>query len=61
MMRRVCRARLPEPRPFEQDSALFASINESYTEGFVEVYAPGFLVRADPAIEVVESPQAADP
>ena len=25
---------------FEDESALFASINESYTEGFVEVYAP---------------------
>ena len=32
--------RLPEPRPFEQDSVLFASINASYTEGSVEVYAP---------------------
>lgn len=31
---------LPEPKPFEQASTLFASINESYTEGYVEVYAP---------------------
>ncbi|MFH1418081.1 MAG: HD domain-containing protein [Planctomycetota bacterium] len=30
----------PEPRPFEQESALFESIDESYTEGYVEVYAP---------------------
>lgn len=30
----------PEPRPFEQESSLFASINEGYTEGYVEVYAP---------------------
>jgi HD superfamily phosphohydrolase len=28
------------PRPFEDASALFESIDESYTEGFVEVYAP---------------------
>jgi hypothetical protein len=32
--------RLPEPKPFEQDSILFASINASYSEGSVEVYAP---------------------
>lgn len=32
--------RLSEPRPFEQESGLFASINEGYTDGFVEVYAP---------------------
>ncbi len=28
------------PVPFEEESALFRSINEGYTEGFVEVYAP---------------------
>ena len=28
------------PRFFQDESALFASISESYTEGFVEVYAP---------------------
>lgn len=28
------------PQPFEQVSALFRSINEGYTEGYVEVYAP---------------------
>lgn len=28
------------PRPFEQDSSLFASINEGYAEAYVEVYAP---------------------
>jgi len=33
-------ARDSGPRPFEQESALFASINEGYTEGYVEVYAP---------------------
>ncbi len=32
--------RLPDPRPFEEESILFASINASYTEGSVEVYAP---------------------
>jgi HD superfamily phosphohydrolase len=32
--------RLPEPQPFEQASTLFASINDSYTDGYVEVYAP---------------------
>jgi uncharacterized protein len=32
--------RLPEPKPFEQDSALFASIDAQYSEGSVEVYAP---------------------
>jgi uncharacterized protein len=31
---------LPAPVPFEQQSALFASINDGYSEGFVEVYAP---------------------
>ena len=30
----------PNPRPFEQESALFRSINEGYAEGYVEVYAP---------------------
>lgn len=35
-------ARGPTPRPFEQDSALFASIDEGYNEGYVEVYAPIF-------------------
>lgn len=33
-------ARDPAPRPFEQEPALFASISEGYTEGYVEVYAP---------------------
>jgi HD superfamily phosphohydrolase len=28
------------PRPFEQDSSLFASISEGYAEAYVEVYAP---------------------
>jgi HD superfamily phosphohydrolase len=28
------------PRPFEEESTLFASINERYSEGYVEVYAP---------------------
>ena len=28
------------PRPFEQESSLFASINEGYAEAYVEVYAP---------------------
>lgn len=28
------------PKPFEEDSTLFASINEGYADGFVEVYAP---------------------
>lgn len=32
--------RLPQPTPFEEESSLFASINESYTDGYVEVYAP---------------------
>jgi HD superfamily phosphohydrolase len=32
--------RLPQPKPFEDESSLFASINEGYSEGFVEVYAP---------------------
>jgi hypothetical protein len=35
------------PRFFQDESALFASINESYTEGFVEVYAPAPLTWAD--------------
>jgi hypothetical protein len=30
----------PEPRPFEEESDLFRSINESYTTASVEVYAP---------------------
>lgn len=29
-----------DPVPFEDESALFRSINEGYTEGYVEVYAP---------------------
>lgn len=29
-----------DPAPFEEESALFRSINEGYTEGYVEVYAP---------------------
>jgi len=29
-----------DPVPFEEESALFRSINEGYTEGYVEVYAP---------------------
>lgn len=29
-----------EPKPFEEKSTLFASINERYTDEFVEVYAP---------------------
>lgn len=33
-------AKTPEPRRFEDESALFASINEGYSEGYVEVYAP---------------------
>ena len=33
-------ARHPRPRPFEDESALFASINEGYTEGYLDVYAP---------------------
>ena len=28
------------PRPFEEESALFASINEKYSDGYIEVYAP---------------------
>jgi hypothetical protein len=35
------------PRFFQDESALFASINESYTEGFVEVYAAAPLTWAD--------------
>jgi len=30
----------PTPRPFEEKSTLFASINERYSDEFVEVYAP---------------------
>jgi len=30
----------PDPRPFEEESDLFNSINENYTTAFVEVYAP---------------------
>jgi HD superfamily phosphohydrolase len=30
----------PEPRPFLDESTLFASINEGYIDQFVEVYAP---------------------
>lgn len=29
-----------EPKPFEEESTLFASINERYADEFVEVYAP---------------------
>jgi hypothetical protein len=32
--------RRPDPKPFEQDSTLFASIDEGYADGFVEAYAP---------------------
>lgn len=32
---------------FHDESALFASINESYTEGFVEVYAPAPVAWSD--------------
>ena len=28
------------PSPFEQESSLFASINDSYAEAHVDVYAP---------------------
>ena len=30
----------PKPRPFEEESTLFRSIDESYVDEFVEVYAP---------------------
>jgi HD superfamily phosphohydrolase len=30
----------PEPRPFTDESTLFASINEGYVDQFVEIYAP---------------------
>lgn len=30
----------PKPRTFEEESSLFASINERYSDGYVEVYAP---------------------
>jgi len=33
-------ARSPRPVPFDQDSTLFASIDEGYAEACVEVYAP---------------------
>ena len=33
-------ARSPKPQPFEEESTLFASINEGYADGSVEVYAP---------------------
>jgi len=33
-------ATAPQPRPFEQESTLFASINEEYDDQFVEMYAP---------------------
>lgn len=33
-------ARRPQPLPFDQDSTLFASIDEGYAEASVEVYAP---------------------
>lgn len=32
--------RQPEPIPFEEDSTLFVSIDEGFTDGYVEVYAP---------------------
>ena len=32
--------RRPNPVPFEQDSTLFASIDEGFADGYVEVYAP---------------------
>lgn len=33
-------ARRPNPRPFDQESTLFKSIDASYDDGFVEIYAP---------------------
>lgn len=33
-------ARANQKRPFEEESTLFASINEQYADGFIEVYAP---------------------
>ena len=33
-------ARQPKPQPFEQESTLFRSIRERYSDTFVEVYAP---------------------
>ena len=33
-------ARDPKPQPFEQESTLFRSINQRYSDAFVEVYAP---------------------
>lgn len=32
--------RRPNPVPFEQDSTLFASIDEGFADGYIEVYAP---------------------
>jgi len=32
--------RRPEPIPFEQDSTLFESIDEGFTDGYIEIYAP---------------------
>jgi HD superfamily phosphohydrolase len=57
---------LPTPTPFEQESSLFASINESYMDGYVEVYAPvtwddrthrtkSLKALAKPIHEVIES------
>jgi uncharacterized protein len=41
-------ARYPKPQPFEEESPLFSSINEGYSEGSVEVYAPiSWPTRAD--------------
>ena len=33
-------ARRPDPRPFDQESTLFKSIDARYDDGYVEVYAP---------------------
>jgi hypothetical protein len=33
-------ARSNQKRPFEEESTLFASINEQYADGFIEIYAP---------------------
>jgi hypothetical protein len=38
--RSVLVSRAPQPRPFEEESALFRSIEEGYKDEFVEVYAP---------------------
>ena len=32
--------RLPKPKSFEEESSLFASITESYMDGYIEIYAP---------------------